>query len=134
MSLLIEIVTNITRGDMDIYRFFHPHHNPRLVNTALRYTELSELLQAATELRKALERAQQRTSRKSKPPILSEHFTDVIRAGKFLEASLQTLCEVHPGDSENDLKEVSSERSSSSGWEAWTRNIQTSLGENFLKK
>lgn len=114
---------------MDIYRFFHPHHNPRLVNTALRYTELSELLQAATELRKALERAQQRTARRSHPPILGEHFTDIIKAQRFVEASLQTLCEVHPGDSESELSELVSERSSSSGWEAWTKSVQSAVGE-----
>jgi hypothetical protein len=114
---------------MDIYRFFHPHHNPRLVNTALRYTELSELLQAATELRKALERAQQRTGRRARPPILPEHFSDVIKASRFLEASMQTLCEVHPGDAENELEELAQERSSASGWEAWTRNVQSSLSD-----
>jgi hypothetical protein len=113
---------------MDIYRFFHPHHNPRLVNVALRYTELSELLQAAAELRKALERAQQRTSRKAAPPILPEHFADIIKAGRFIEASLQTLCEAHPGDSEDVLHELATERSSASGWEAWTRNVQTAIG------
>jgi hypothetical protein len=113
---------------MDIYRFFHPHHNPRLVNTALRYTELSELLQAAVELRKALERAQQRTSRQSKPPILPEHFTDIIKAQRFIEASLQTLCEVHSGDSEEELSGIAAERTSSSGWESWTRNVQAWLG------
>jgi hypothetical protein len=112
---------------MDIYRFFHPHHNPRLVNTALRYTELSELLQAAVELRKALERAQQRTSRQPIPPILSEHFADIIKAERFIEESLQTLCEVHPGDSEGELQGLASERSSSSGWEAWTKNVQAGI-------
>ena len=112
---------------MDIYRFFHPHHNPRLVNTALRYTELSELLQAAVELRKALERAQQRTSRQAIPPILSEHFTDIIKAERFIEESLQTLCEVHPGDSEGELQRLATERSSSSGWEAWTKSVQAGI-------
>jgi hypothetical protein len=112
---------------MDIYRFFHPHHNPRLVNTALRYTELSELLQAAVELRKALERAQQRTSRQPTPPIIPEHFADIIKAERFIEESLQTLCEVHPGDSEEVLHGLVDERSSSSGWEAWTRNVQAGL-------
>jgi hypothetical protein len=112
---------------MDMYRFFHPHHNPRLVNTALRYTELSELLQAAVELRKALERAQQRTSRHATPPILAEHFTDIVKAQRFIEASLQTLCEVHPGDSEDELAGIAAERASSSGWESWTRNVQAGL-------
>jgi hypothetical protein len=100
---------------MDIYRFFHPHHNPRLVNTALRYTELSELLQAAVELRKALERAQQRTSRQAIPPILSEHFTDIIKAERFIE------------DSGDELQRLASERSSSSGWQAWTKSVQTGI-------
>lgn len=113
---------------MDIYRFFHPHHNPRLVNTAMRYTELSELLQAAVELRKALERAQQRTSRQARPPILPEHFADIIKAQRFIEASLQTLCEVHPGDTTDELEGIVTERASSSGWEAWTRNVQAGLG------
>jgi len=114
---------------MDIYRFFHPHHNPRLVNTALRYTELSELLQAASELRKALERSQQRTSRRAVPPILPEHFTDVIKAARFIEASMQTLSEAHPGDSADEVQEIASERSSCSGWEAWTRNVQMTMSE-----
>lgn len=113
---------------MDIYRFFHPHHNPRLVNVALRYTELSELLQAAAELRKALERGQYRTTRKTAPPILPEHFADVIKAARFIEASLQTLCEAHPGDSEDELQGLATERSSASGWEAWTRNVQSAVG------
>jgi hypothetical protein len=113
---------------MDIYRFFHPHHNPRLVATGMRYTELSELLQAAVELRKVLERAQQRTSRQPKPPILPEHFTDIIKAQRFIEASLRTLCEAHPGDSGEELEGIAAERSSSSGWEAWTKNVQAGLG------
>lgn len=94
----------------------------------MRYTELSELLQAAVELRKALERAQQRTSRQPKPPILPEHFTDIIKAQRFIEASLQTLCEVHPGDSVEELEVIVTERASSSGWEAWTKNVQAGLG------
>lgn len=113
---------------MDIYRFFHPHHNPRLVNTALRYTELSELLQAAVELRKALERAQQRTGRQPVPPILPEHFADIIRAERYIEESLQTLCEAHPGDTDDELQGLVKERSSASGWEAWTNNIRAVIG------
>lgn len=73
---------------MDIYWFLHPHHNLRLLNKALRYTELSELLQTAVELRKALECAQQRTSRQAQPPILPEYFTDIIKAQRFIQASL----------------------------------------------
>jgi hypothetical protein len=112
---------------MDIYRFFHPHHNPRLVNTALRYTELSELLQAAVELRKALERAQQRTTRQAIPPILSEYFTDIIKVERYMEKSLQIFCEMLPGDSEGELQRVASERSFSSCWVAWTESVQAGI-------
>src|SRR5438552_763516 len=105
---------------MDIYRFFHPHHNPRLHSTHLRQQELSELEQATSELRKALERAQQRTVRKTKAPIMSEHFTDLIKAIRFVEYSLQTLCDAHPGDTEPDLVDLINERSGFSGWENWT--------------
>ena len=68
---------------MDIYRFFHPHHNPRLLTTPVRQLELVELEQAASELRKALARAQRRMERKSTAPIMPEHFNDIIRAMDF---------------------------------------------------
>jgi hypothetical protein len=42
---------------------------------------------------------------------------------------MQTLSEVHPGDSHQELQELATERSSCSGWEAWTRNVQMSVGE-----
>ncbi|WKZ57460.1 MAG: hypothetical protein QY326_01980 [Bdellovibrionota bacterium] len=112
---------------MDIYRFFHPHHNPRLHNTHLRQQELCELEQAASELRKALERAQARTRRAPTPPIMPEHFTDVLKAIRFVEASLQTICDAHPGDSEAELAQVVSERSELSGWESWTSLIREQL-------
>ena len=108
---------------MDIYRFFHPHHNPRLHRTALRQQELSELEQATSELRKALERAQQRAGKKPVAPIMAEHFVDLIKAMKFVESSLQTICDAHPGDSEQDLIGLIEERSGFSGWETWTALI-----------
>ena len=104
---------------MDIYRFFHPHHNPRLHRTPLRQQELSELEQAASELRKALERAQQRCERKPLAPIMPLHFNDLIKAIRFVESSLQTLCSSHPGDSLGELSDLIRERSQFSGWEAW---------------
>jgi hypothetical protein len=115
---------------MDIYRFFHPHHNPRLHRTALRMQELSELEQATSELRKALERAQQRTTRKAAPPIMPQHFTDLIKAIRFIEYSLQTICDAHPGDSEQDLTDLINERSGFTGWDSWT----TLLSEQLLSK
>ncbi|MBX7137925.1 MAG: hypothetical protein K1X83_08080 [Oligoflexia bacterium] len=106
---------------MDIYRFFHPHHNPRLHSTPLRQQELSELEQAAAELRKALERAQQRTARRAATPIMPEHFNDIIKAMRFVEASMETLCNSHRGDNLSELSELIRERVEFSGWEVWTK-------------
>lgn len=112
---------------MDIYRFFHPHHNPRLHSTPLRQQELSELEQAASELRKALERAQKRTERKTVAPLLPEHYTDIIKAMRFVEYSLQTLCDKHKGDDRNDLMDLINERSEFTGWESWTSLLREQL-------
>lgn len=112
---------------MDIYRFFHPHHNPRLHSTPLRQQELGELAQAAAELRKALERAQKRTERATHPPILSQHFQDPIKAARYLEFALQTLVDVHPGDSSIVLRELVDERCEFSGWHLWTSLVQEQL-------
>jgi hypothetical protein len=116
---------------MDIYRYFHPHHNPRLYNTPLRQQELSELEQAAAELRKGLERAQKRCSRASSPPIMDCHFGDVIKAIRFVENSLQTLCDAHPGDGAQTLFDLVSERSEFSGWEAWTSLVREQLSSKI---
>lgn len=118
---------------VDIYRFFHPHHNPRLHSTGLRQQELSELEQAAAELLKALERAQQRTVRKPVAPVMPEHFADIIKAMRFVENSLQTVCDAHPGDAPEDLEDMILERSGFSGWENWTAllNEQLAAEGNF---
>ena len=120
---------------MDIYRFFHPHHNPRLHSTPLRQQELSELEQAASELRKALERAKSRTTKKTVGAILPDHFNDIIKAMRFVEYSLQTLCDAHPGDHLQVLNDLVNERSSLAGWEAWTNLLHEQLvgGDNTLK-
>ncbi|RMD86413.1 MAG: hypothetical protein D6808_03335 [Candidatus Dadabacteria bacterium] len=114
---------------MDIYRYFHPHHNPRLMSTPIRQLELVELEQAASELEKSLKRAKQRLERKSVPPIMPEHFTDVIKAMNFVTRSLQTLCDAHPGDSKEDLRDLVEERSACSGWETWSALLQEQLNE-----
>ena len=112
---------------MHIYRFFQPHHNPRLLTTAVRQLELSELEQAASELRKAIERAQQRAKRRPVPPIMSEHFTDLLKAMRFVEQSLETLCDAHPGDSPTILLEMIQERHELAGWETWTSLLEEQL-------
>ena len=119
---------------MDIYRFFHPHHNPRLHSTPIRQQELSELEQAAAELRKALERAQQRTVRKPVSPLMPSHFVDFIKAMHFVEHSLQTLCDAHPGDTRTHLIDMINERSSFSGWETWTSLLSEQLAGQSTKR
>lgn len=106
---------------MDIYRFFHPHHNPRLYRTRVRLQELGELEHAATELRKAMERAQQRTNRQPCLPIHAEHFEDLIKAMRYVERSLQTLVDAHPGDTSSERDALIAERAKMLGWEGWTR-------------
>jgi len=115
---------------MDIYRFFHPHHNPRLHSTPLRQQELAELEQAASELRKSLERAQKRSLRKPSPPILHEHFTDVIKAARFIENSLQTLCDAHPGDPRTVILELINERSEFPGWDTWASLLREQIASD----
>lgn len=112
---------------MDIYRFFHPHHNPRLHTRRLRQQELGELEQVASELRKALERAEKRTFRAPSGRVLGEHYADIIKAMRFVENSLQTLCDAHPEDTIDDLKELISEREGSVGWERWTELVREQL-------
>ena len=118
---------------MDIYRFFHPHHNPRLHSTPLRQQELIELEQAASELRKALERARKRTVRRAPGRIVPEHFDDIIKALVFVESSLQTLSDAHPGDNINALIEILNERASFSGGEAWTSVLKEQIDCNILE-
>lgn len=112
---------------MDIYRFFHPHHNPRLHSTPLRQQELGELEQSASELLKALERAQKRTARKAPGAILPQHFNDLLKAMRFVLNSLETLCDAHPGDSPETLYDLIQERSELTGWETWTSLLHEQL-------
>lgn len=104
---------------MDIYKFFNVFHNPRLHCTPPRQQELSELELVVTELRKAVERIQLRTKRKSIGAILPDHFTDVLKALNFVESSLATLCDAHPGDSADTVQEMVQERATIRGWESW---------------
>ena len=113
---------------MDIYRFFHPHHNPRLHNCAVRQQELGELEQAASELRKALDRAMKRAERQASPPILPQHYTDIIKAARFVELSLKTLYDAHSGDSRAELLDLINERSAFAGWESWASLLREQLG------
>ena len=106
---------------MDLYRFFYPFANPRLHATPVRQQELSELEQVAAELRKAVERLQRRTAKKSIGAITSDHFDDMVKALAFVEESLQTLNDAHPGDRPEVVQDMINERINMSGWEQWTQ-------------
>lgn len=58
---------------------------------------------------------------------MSEHFADIIKAMRFVERSLQTLCDAHHGDSPQVLRELMRERSELNGWEAWTALLREQL-------
>jgi hypothetical protein len=118
---------------MDIYRLFHPYHNPKLRVTPVRQLELCELEHCAAEFLKAMIRFQDRLQRKPVTPIMSEHLTDVIKALGFVERSLQTLCDAHPGDSDEALQQLIEERSEYSGWENWVCTLRQQLQAQALE-
>jgi len=93
----------------------------------MRQQELSELEQASSELRKALERARLRTERGPASRILPSHYDDLLKAVRFIETSLQTLCDAHDGDSRETLKDLVAERKGLRGWETWARIVTEQL-------
>ena len=109
---------------MDLYRYFHPHHNPRLKHAALRLQELGELEQAAVELKLALERAELRTSLAPIGGIKCEHFSDLLVGMKYVVDSLHTLTTAHPGDAAETMHQLLKERENAPGWENWSRLLK----------
>lgn len=114
-------------ANMDLYRYFHPHYNPRLRNVPLRLQELGELEQAATELRKAIQRAEIRTEIASVGGMRKEHFSEIISALDYVVDSLSTLNSAHPGDDIEAMKELLRERRNAPGWENWSRLLKQRL-------
>ncbi len=112
---------------MELYRYFHPHHNPRLRSTQLRLQELSELEQAATELRNALKRAEVRAENAPVGGITGEHFSQIQVALDYVVESLNTLCQAHPGDEDRTLISMLEERKNAPGWENWSRLLSQRL-------
>ena len=112
---------------MDLYRYFHPHHNPRLRNIPLRLQELCELQQAALELSKAVRRAEVRTDQCPCGQIRKEHLAEIRSALEYAVDALTTLTEAHPGDGQNVLEEMAKEREEAPGWENWTRLLSQRL-------
>ena len=112
---------------MDLYRYFHPHHNPRLTKVPLRMQELGELEQAAIELKKAIERAEVRTAHAPVGGICKEHFSEMLVALDYLVESLSTLTKAHPGDDLDTMMHMLGERQNAPGWENWTRLLEQRL-------
>ncbi len=112
---------------MDLYRYFHPHHNPRLKNTPLRLLEIGELGQAAAELKRALERAEIRAVNCPTRNISGEHLADVLVAIDFVVESLDTLAKAHPGDESEDMTSLLKERQKAPGWENWVHLLRQRL-------
>ncbi|MFN8391008.1 MAG: hypothetical protein U0136_12025 [Bdellovibrionota bacterium] len=109
---------------MDLYRYFHPHHNPRLKNIPLRLQELAELEQAATELKRALERAKLRATDHPVGGIRKEHFGEILIAMDYVVDSLSTLTKAHPGDESETMAQLLKERVDAPGWENWARLLE----------
>jgi predicted nuclease with TOPRIM domain len=122
---------------MDIYRFFHPHHNPRLLGTPLRQQELGELEQAASELLRALKRAQLRCQKQEQSAQVQQ-LSEPIQALQFTVNRLAELCDKHPGDSLEDLYDLISERGDTTGWANWSELVREQLAyqgeQNYIKE
>ena len=112
---------------MDLYRYFHPHYNPRLRKVSVRLVELGELEQGAVELRKAIERMQVRTENAPVGEIRAEHFSELLVALDYVVETLSTLMKAHPGDDLVALFQLLDERKGAPGWENWVRLLRQRL-------
>ncbi len=112
---------------MDIHRYFHPHHNPRLIHSPLRLQELNELEQAAVELKRALVRAQIRLANEPVGVVRDEHLSEIIVALDFAVESLQEIGKAFPEDELDTLLKMVEERRNAPGWEGWARLLQQRL-------
>ncbi len=112
---------------MELYRYFHPHHNPRLRQVSLRLQELGELEQAAVELRSAVRRAEIRSELAPVGRIQKDHFSEILVALDYIVESLSTLGKAHPGDDLSTLNSLLLERKDAPGWENWARLLRQRL-------
>ena len=116
---------------MDLYRFFHPHHNPRLRQKALRHQEISELELAAKELLLALKRASLRLNSTDSNSTENSAYIDLlepaINATELATDFLGSLTEEFPEDKKSDFINLLKERKNAPGWEAWTRLLYERL-------
>lgn len=112
---------------MDLYRYFHPHHNPRLRKTPLRLIELGELQQATVELKNALQSAFLRATNSPTTAVTPENVGQLLVALDYVIESLGTMGQHHPEDSIESLHEMLRERKNAPGWENWSTLLQERL-------
>lgn len=123
---------------MDLFRYFHPHHHPRLRRVPLRLQELGELELGAKELHRALKRAQLRSenrfglSSQVRPEISPERLAEIVSSLEFAINGLSALVHIHPGDSIEDIEHMIDERKSISGWENWSRIVKERLNDSII--
>ena len=109
---------------MDIYRFFHPHHNPRLRSIKLRLQELTEISLAVKEIDRVLKRTKRRLLHNETSLNLIE---DTINAINLAYELLETNIRNYPEDTPEDLEQMLKERLQAPGWEAWCKLVESRL-------
>lgn len=105
---------------MDLYRYFHPHHNPRLRAVAIRLQELIELRSGAIELRHAVSSSLRRDPESERLKRVKVLLAEVIE-------ELNKATDAHPGDSYDTLLQLMRERRKAPGWENWVSLLESSL-------
>ena len=126
---------------MDLFRYFKPHHNPKLHDIPPRSQEFYELLQAAKEFNLAVQRAQIRIEASSKIRTdnlikIIDHDTNqrikveldnCVLSLNFIESAMLKIIESIPSDSLDDLHDMIQEREGLTGWENWVLLLRESL-------
>jgi hypothetical protein len=115
------------RADLDLSRYFHPHHNPRLLKVSLRLIECGELHQGAIHLLKAVERAAIRSRVAPQPELPSERLEAIAQALRTVVDELRSVVDTLPEDSHEALRDLVEERRHAPGWENWTRLLEGRL-------
>ncbi len=110
---------------MDLYRFFYPHHNPRLRVVKLRLQELTEISLAIKEVGRVLNRSKKRLGQDT-PETLDE-MEDTIGAIELAHSIIESMILNYPEDSPEDLESMLKERRNAPGWEAWCKLVESRL-------
>jgi len=109
---------------MDLYRYFHPHHHPRLRNVPLRHQEIQELLQAALEIKRAISRARIRSEENKILGIDPISFERMLLPLDDVIDQLSIMSDMHPGDDVETIRQLTIEREAVPGWEMWSQLVK----------